>query len=306
MARSLVAESTIRCSVRSDTPSSDIESQSTSSISTSTTWSSATLSRMSSWISSQLHASKNVSCELNELPEREPSGGEASETTELQYLLVCVERTNGSIRLMQIDVTGLQSDRILFNLIRQKCLKMRGKWLPLLSLRCLQSINFVQFQLWPSGEVEVEQHFDYKMLPYGANAEEYSYQTPETFPPIGPAKLVHLWNTPNHPDGNGQTCLSMFPKKKRQRVYVGPTGELPRGWGIHLVEGANWMLISVLIISVALISSVVFGISFAVLHHDIQNSFAIASFVITFAGLLIAVCSICSRRTTSGSSSWGG
>jgi hypothetical protein len=142
------------------------------------------------------------------------------------------------------------------------------------------------------------------MLPYGEKTDDYSYHNrPETYPPIGTGKLMHLWNTPGHLDGNGQTCLSRFPKKKRERLYVSPSGDTAEGWGIHLVEGANWVVISVLIVAIALLGSLVFGVSFAVLHHDIQSSFAIASYVISFAALSIGGCSICSRRikSTSGS-----
>ena len=88
-------------------------------------------------------------------------------------------------------------------------------------------------------------------------------------------------------------------------MYVGPSGDPAEGWGIHLVEGHNWVVISVLIIFIALLGSLVFGVSFVVLHHDIQSSFAVASYVISFAALSIGGCSIYSRRISSPSGSLG-
>ena len=282
----------------SNTRSVDIESQSTSTLSQYP--SSTTLSRMSSWVSSRIRSPKESACELTEIPKDHGKDGDSSEPNEPLYLLLCVENNDGSIRLLQINVAGIMSDRALFSHIRGQYLKIRGKWLPRFSLRCLQAINFVQFELWPSGDVEVKQYQDYKMLPYGKKMDDYSYHnTPETYPPVGTGKLMHLWKTPGHLDGNGQTCLGRFAKKKRERLHVGPSGDPADGWGIHLVEGPDWAIISVLIVSIALLGSLVFGVSFAVLYHDIQSSFAIASYVVSFAALSIGGCSICSRRIKS-------
>jgi hypothetical protein len=221
------------------------------------------------------------------------------EQPEQLYLLVCIERINGSVGLAQVDVCNIFTDKALFSCLRHQYRSIRGKWLSLLSFRCLQSINFVQFELWGGGSVDIKDYADEKMLPPATESHQYKFDVCNTIPPIGPGQLLHLWNSPNHPDGTGQTVLGRFPKKKHERLYVGPNDTV-YGWGIHLVEGPNWVLIWFIIFIVVLIGSCVFSIAYSVLQHDIQSAFAISSYVISFATLSIGACSICSRRMASG------
>jgi hypothetical protein len=221
---------------------------------------------------------------------------EEAEEVEDLYLLVCIEKCNGTRHLVQINVGKVSSDKILFQRLREEYEALRGKWRARLSLLCLQSITFVHFELWgASEEVDV---LDHRSLPPASRMDEYSYEAANTFPPVGETRLMHLWNSPNHLDGDGQTVLSRFPKRRRERLHV-DVGKTADGWGIHLVEGLNWLLIWLLIFLVALIGSCVFGISFAVLHKDIQSSFAISSYVVSFAAFCIGTCSMCSRRMAS-------
>ncbi|CZR67625.1 uncharacterized protein PAC_17524 [Phialocephala subalpina] len=212
------------------------------------------------------------------------------------FLLVCIEKLNGSVGLTQIDVSGMTSDRVLFSCLRHYRLSIRGKWLPLLKFRCLESIAFVQFELWASDEVDVQPHEDWRMLPPESRAEEYAFDTTETLPPIGPGRLMHLWNSPKHPDGTGRTCLSRFPKRRKERLYVSSGGMPAKGWGICLVEGIDWVWIWLLVFVIVLIGSFVFAIAFSVLDHDIQSAFSIASYAVSSTTLGIGACSICSQK----------
>lgn len=229
-----------------------------------------------------------------------PRGGITGNTgtypAEPLFLLVCIEKPNGSLGLIQIDVAGIHSDQLLFACLRQHYLSIRGRWLPYLKFRRLEYINFVQFELWPSDEVDLQPYYDRRMLPPDARADEYLFDPPTTIPPIGPSRLMHLWKSPEHPDGDGRTCIGRFPKRRRERLYVS-AGEKPAtGWGIHLVEGLDWVLIWMLIFVVVLIGSLVFSVAFAVLEHDIQSAFAISSYVVSFVTLGIGACSICGQK----------
>lgn len=84
----------------------------------------------------------------------------------------------------------------------------------------------------------------------------------------------------------------------RERLCVDASGTPAKGWGIHLVEGNNWALIMILFITISLLGSLVFGVSFAIMHHNIQNAFAMASMVIGMAAFTTSTCSICCRRMT--------
>jgi hypothetical protein len=168
--------------------------------------------------------------------------------------------------------------------------------LPYLKFRCLESITFVQFELWASDEVDIQPFYDHKILPPESKADEYAFDAATTIPPIGQSRLMHLWKSPEHSDGNGQTCLNRFPKRRRERLYIS-AGEKPTiGWGIYLVEGLDWVLIWMLIFVVVFIGSSVFGTAYSVLKHDIQSAFAIASYVISLVTLAIGACSICGQR----------
>lgn len=245
-----------------------------------------------SWISR--NPSLRVPADETSARKRKICSNSSEEQSEPLYLLVCIDKGNGSVGLVQIDVGNIKSDKLLFSCLRAEYRAIRGRWLPLLSLRCIQAIDFLQFELWASGEVDVQKYRGQRMLP---PTSEYTFDPSTTDPPIGTGRLLHLWNSPNHSDGDGQTVLSRFPKKKRERLYVDASGTMD-GWGIHLVEGPNLVLIWLIIFFVILIGSCVFGVSYAVLEHDIQSAFAIASYVISFATLSIGACSICSRRMT--------
>jgi hypothetical protein len=220
----------------------------------------------------------------------------SSPSDEALFLPVCIEKPNGSTILIQINVAGITSDSYLFACLRQHYLSIRGRWVPYLKFHRLECINFVQFELWPSDEVDVQPFYDQRAVPPPSMADEYEFAAAPVIPPISSSRLMHLWKSPGHPDGSGQTCLDRFPKRRRERLYVS-LGERPAiGWGIHLVEGLDWVLIWMLIFIVVLIGSFVFRIMYSVLDHDIQSAFAISSYVISFFTLGIGACSICGRR----------
>lgn len=211
------------------------------------------------------------------------------------YLLLLIERGDGSMQLHQENVAEFKSDRELFTRLRHMYRKARGRWLPSLSLRSLQSINFVQFELWSSGDVDVLQYFDHRMLPPKERLE-YNFQRTDTLPPIAPNRLMHFWNTPEHPNGSGTTCLSRIPKKRNEKLCVSESGCPARAWGIHLAESWDWTLIMILVLLIFLGGSLTFGIAYALSEHDLQSAFAVSSYVVSFAALSIGACSICCRK----------
>lgn len=229
------------------------------------------------------------------LPPKTLTDDKSSRSVDTLFLAICIEKPNGSIVLVQINVAGITSDKDLFACLRQHHLLIRGRWIPTLKFRRLESINFVKFELWPSDEVDIQPFYDRRSLP-PPGEEEYEFEAVQALPPVSSARLMHFWKTPNHSDGNGQTCLGRFPKRKQERLYVS-AGETPAvGWGIQLREGLDWFLIWMLIFVVVLIGSLVFGLAFAVLEHDIQSAFSIASYVISSVTLGIGAISICGQR----------
>lgn len=212
------------------------------------------------------------------------------------YLLICIDTISGTPELVQLDVTDFKSDQILFSKLRLEYRARRGKWLELISLRSLREIKFVQFELWESGEVDILDHSDERMLP-PSQRDEYCYfpKPASSLPPIGSNRLTHFFDFPGHPDSKSRTCWSRFPKRRKERLYVGPSGTAV-GWGIHLVEGPNIILIWALIFCLFGLGTFVFAIAYTVLDHDVQSGFTVASYVVSFATLSIGACSVSSRR----------
>lgn len=71
-------------------------------------------------------------------------------------------------------------------------------------------------------------------------------------------------------------CLNRLPKKLDQRLEK----EGMYGWGIYIVEGPNWHLISVLV-AVGFSTTGLIGVLWSVLKSDVQGGFAIASYLAT-------------------------
>jgi len=108
---------------------------------------------------------------------------EVTEEAEDLYLLVCIEKGRATVSLVQIRVGNISSDKILFQCLRGNYEALRGKWRARFSVRCLQSINFVQFKLWgASGEVDVQDYFEHRILPPASRMDEYSFEAANTFP----------------------------------------------------------------------------------------------------------------------------
>lgn len=69
-------------------------------------------------------------------------------------------------------------------------------------------------------------------------------------------------------------CLDRLPKKLGQRFENGGSS----GWGIHIVEGPDWYVISVLLGVMFLVTGIV-GILWSILKSDVQGGFGIASYL---------------------------
>ncbi len=66
---------------------------------------------------------------------------------------------------------------------------------------------------------------------------------------------------------------------------VGPQGTRV-GWGIHLVEGWIASRVWLLVLSLFVTASLVFGVCWAVFEHDLQGAFGVAAYMVTLLGLV--------------------
>ncbi|KAL8691651.1 MAG: hypothetical protein Q9218_003172 [Villophora microphyllina] len=200
---------------------------------------------------------------------------------ESRWLLVCARASQRPTSLLHLNVCSTKSDQQLFTELRRAYQQLKKAWYYRLSLRTVQSIRFIQFELHPRDLIDVRKVPD---MPSGAKKDEYLYQPCDLLPPVGENLMTHLFHHPHEANEKAITFLRS-PKKRKQRLAVCPQAGTNLGWGIHLVEGYAVTKVWSLAFAMYCISSLVFGIAWSVLKHDIQGAFAIAAYFVALAGL---------------------
>ena len=60
------------------------------------------------------------------------------------------------------------------------------------------------------------------------------------------------------------------------------------GWGVHLVEGCLLNRVVILVIGFCVLGSLVFGVCWTILEHDILEAYAVSAWILTLAMLFVA------------------
>ncbi len=123
-------------------------------------------------------------------------------------------------------------------------------------------------------------------MPPKDRKEEYVYQPCDVMPPVGENLIAHLLYHPDEANEVGITCLRA-PKKGRQKLTVCPQEGTSLGWGLHFVEGWAAFRVWFLILSIFSFGSLVFGVCWAVLKHDLQGAFGVSAWMITLIGIVL-------------------
>ncbi|KAK3172037.1 hypothetical protein OEA41_004121 [Lepraria neglecta] len=196
------------------------------------------------------------------------------------FLLLCIPHQKFATKLLQLDLTGLRSDQHFFNLVHQSYQEVRGRWKRLFSLKTVQSIKFVQFEVFESELVDVQKEND---LPPEDLYEEYHYRPmpPDLIPPIGENHMLHLCAHPECAEETG-ILFSRIPKKLKERLRICRTEGTRVGWGIQFKEGWHCNLITMLSFAVLLLASFVFFVCWAALKHDMQSASGVAAYFVAF------------------------
>ena len=123
-------------------------------------------------------------------------------------------------------------------------------------------------------------------MPSGERKKEYLYDPCELLPPLGENYMMHLFHHPEDGDDESLTCLRV-PKKRREKLKICQQQGIGVGWGLHLVEGwllnRIWILVSVLFV----LGSLVFGVCWSILKHDIQGAFGVSGWILALAMVLV-------------------
>ena len=140
-----------------------------------------------------------------------------------------------------------------------------------------------QFELHLKDFVDIRKVPD---MPPLAKKDEYIYQPCDLIPPVGERLMAHLFHHPEDANERSITCLRA-PKKRKTKLTVCPERGTSLGWGIHLVEGWVVSKLWILALILFLLGSLIFGICWSWLEHDLQGAFSVASYVVTLVGLIV-------------------
>ena len=200
---------------------------------------------------------------------------ESSALSENLFLLLCIPYRKHGTRLVNMDLADLDSDVTLFRTLRREYQTIRGRWASYFSLWKMAEIQFVKFGLHKHQLVDIKEKND---LPPVTLKNEYRYQPipAETIPPIGKNHLMHLYEHPDHAD-DLPFCLERIPKKLRDQLRL-CQHQAPGlvGWGVYFAEGFNWPKFWIFG-SVVLSLSVLFGVCWSTLRHDVQGGFGVTA-----------------------------
>lgn len=213
---------------------------------------------------------------------RDQSAPALAPPPELLFLLLCYSERRYATKLLQLDLItqGVNSDKALFKLLRSNYNAMRSRWVRFLSLRTLESIKFVHFEMYRSTLVDVRKIND--IPPPGHTDYRYQPAPPGIIPPVGENHLKHLFLHPDHAEEEA-ICLDRFPKKLKEKLQC--KGGVNPGWGLQFVEGWDMKTIWVIAFLGFGVGSLLVGVMWAVYGHSIQNAFAIAGYMVGLLGV---------------------
>ena len=97
--------------------------------------------------------------------------------------------------------------------------------------------------------------------------------------------MTHLFH---HPEDANEKAIAYLraPKKRKNKLSVCPQQGIGMGWGIHLEESWVGYRLWLLALSLFLVGSLIFGICWAALRHDVQSAFGVSAYIATLGGLV--------------------
>ena len=227
----------------------------------------------------QLYGRKDKSSlpvsELNAQTRRSPSSASMQQPSETLFLLMCINHGRWVPKLWQENACSITSDQQLFRIFRAAHRAGRSSsqhLLSLFNLKSLASIRFVQFEAFKNYLVTITKVPD---LPPPTYSAEYRPCYATTNPPVGENLLMHYYHHPHDAD-DALVWFDRIPKKLNKRVQIDGNTRTELGWGVHFVEGLDWMKLWMLGL-VGLLLSALVGVLWAVFVQSIQSGFAISA-----------------------------
>ena len=192
-------------------------------------------------------------------------------------IFLCLPYRKTANRLHHWVVEENSTDESLFSTLRSLYKTARKEHISFLSLKAIESIRFVRFEVYSQRLVDVLTSPD---MPDERRSDQYFYRPTEFIPPIGENHMMHLYN---HPEETEHTavCLGKLPKKIEGLAWLPTHSEGSKiGWGLQFVEGLDvkklwvWGFIGFII-------SITFGVAWSFVKGDMQSGFAVAACMLT-------------------------
>lgn len=196
------------------------------------------------------------------------SGGESL------FLLLCAHAKSGNApKLLQGRADDLTSDQDFFAYMKELYLRQCkvGRWSSLLSIRKIQDIRFVRFELLLNNLVNIRGG---RPIPNSPDYVPYPADIGMD-PPIAGNLLTHLFECPY--DADTELFLAKrIPRKRKNELRICEIARCAEGWGLHLVPGINWAKVCAVGL-VFLAISLVFGIIWSVARKNVSEGFQVTS-----------------------------
>ena len=199
-----------------------------------------------------------------------------------QFLEICVNTGKWHKSLGEIDITHVSCDRELFTLIKQRYEEVRGHRTKFFFLEPAR-VEWVQFSLEerhrvgillkpmavpPKDEVDIH-NYEYDPCPL------------KPLPPIPDNIFMHHLNDPG--SHRRPLWLPRLPKKMKTSLLTS-NEELVTGWGLHIIEGPNWVAIWTAGFCVTCLSGVV-SMLWSIIRNDVSGGFGIGSWLVSVSTL---------------------
>jgi hypothetical protein len=217
-------------------------------------------------------------------PQTQPDSSSTNrrQTRDALFLLLCANsKRRRTPSLVQLTGNDIQTDSKFFKVLRNAYeeANCRNMFESAISLRKVQQINFVRFDLFPNAFVNIS---GVPIYPTPDRCNEYSpCRDFLTDPPIGSNLLLHFFENP-HEAFEIPLLYNTVPKKLKTKLQICQIQKTASGWGLHLVEGLNWTKMWTLGL-IGLFVSSVFGICWSIARqHNVQEGFAITACLMIF------------------------
>jgi hypothetical protein len=242
----------------------------------------ADFSGLRSWITNALGCFWNSSKRSDEekLPvTRDQALGSQPQTAaasggESLFLLLCAHAKSGNVpKLLQGRADDLTSDKDFFAYMKELYLRQCkvDRWSSLLSIRKIQDIRFVGFELLLNNLVNIRGG---RPIPNSPDYVPYPADIGMD-PPIAGNLLTHLFECPY--DADTELFLAKrIPRKRKNELRICEIARRAEGWGLHLVPGINWTKVCAVGL-VFLAVSLVFGIIWSVARKNVSEGFQVTS-----------------------------